>query len=105
MVKFHCFIKPCPLIKSFLLILKYQFIVSTLYLFCLLQLQGTLIAPQSTSWADDTLDTWIQFSGVDNLILDGDGKFDGQGSIWWQSCKKKTIFVSTGSYITICTIL
>ncbi|XWS13444.1 hypothetical protein CRYUN_Cryun36dG0037700 [Craigia yunnanensis] len=56
------------------------------------QLRGTLIAPQSTSWADDALDTWIQFSGVDNLILDGDGKFDGEGSIWWQSCKKKTIF-------------
>ncbi|XP_022722229.1 probable polygalacturonase At3g15720 [Durio zibethinus] len=56
------------------------------------QLQGTLIAPQSTSWAGDALDTWIQFSGIHNLIFDGDGKIDGQGSFWWQSCKKKTIF-------------
>ncbi|XVF29146.1 hypothetical protein REPUB_Repub15cG0094600 [Reevesia pubescens] len=56
------------------------------------QLRGTLIAPQSTSWADYALDTWIQFSGINNLVLDGDGKIDGQGSIWWQSCKKKTIF-------------
>ncbi|XVF38029.1 hypothetical protein REPUB_Repub20aG0062500 [Reevesia pubescens] len=42
---------------------------------------------QTTDWMHG-----IQFSGVDNLILDGDGKIDGQGSIWWQSCKEKTIF-------------
>ncbi|XVF65132.1 hypothetical protein PTKIN_Ptkin09bG0222200 [Pterospermum kingtungense] len=56
------------------------------------QLQGTLIAPRSTSWADSALDDWIRFSDVQNLIVDGGGKFDGQGSIWWQPCKKNTLF-------------
>ncbi|PPS10278.1 hypothetical protein GOBAR_AA10360 [Gossypium barbadense] len=34
----------------------------------------------------------IQFSNVDNLYLDGDGKIDGRGSIWWQSCMKKSVY-------------
>ncbi|KAG8499014.1 hypothetical protein CXB51_005430 [Gossypium anomalum] len=57
-----------------------------------IQLGGTLIAPLSTSWANEGVDTWIQFSNVDNLYLDGDGKIDGRGSIWWQSCMKKSVY-------------
>ncbi|KAA3484013.1 putative polygalacturonase [Gossypium australe] len=57
-----------------------------------IQLGGTLIAPLSTSWANGGVDAWIQFSNVDNLYLDGDGKIDGRGSIWWQSCMKKSVY-------------
>ncbi|KAK8474757.1 hypothetical protein V6N12_036923 [Hibiscus sabdariffa] len=56
------------------------------------QLGGTLIAPESTSWTDGQVAVWIQFSSVENLILDGGGTIDGQGSIWWQPCMKTSIF-------------
>ncbi|KAK6265993.1 hypothetical protein QUC31_016830 [Theobroma cacao] len=59
------------------------------------QLRGTLIAPLGTSWSGDTLNTWIQFAWIDNLILDGDGKIDGQGSDWWKSCMIKATFGSS----------
>ncbi|KAL4273739.1 hypothetical protein GQ457_13G016770 [Hibiscus cannabinus] len=56
------------------------------------QLGGTLIAPQSTSWGDEGVAVWIQFSSVENLILDGGGTIDGQGSIWWEPCMKTSSF-------------
>ncbi|KAK9033290.1 hypothetical protein V6N11_018323 [Hibiscus sabdariffa] len=56
------------------------------------QLGGTLIAPQSTSWGDGEVTVWIQFSSVENLILDGGGAIDGQGSIWWEPCMKTSSF-------------
>ncbi|KAK8681222.1 hypothetical protein V6N13_053629 [Hibiscus sabdariffa] len=56
------------------------------------QLGGTLVAPQSTSWGDEGVAVWIQFSSVENLILDGGGTIDGQGSIWWEPCMKTSSF-------------
>ncbi|GMI78703.1 hypothetical protein like AT3G15720 [Hibiscus trionum] len=58
------------------------------------QLGGTLTAPQSISWANGQVNVWLQFSSVENLILDGDGTIDGQGFHWWQPCIKTSIFGS-----------
>ncbi|GMI78705.1 hypothetical protein like AT3G15720 [Hibiscus trionum] len=56
------------------------------------QIGGTLIAPQSTSWGNEQVDYWIKFSGVENLILDGNGTIDGQGSDWWKPCMNPSFF-------------
>ncbi|KAK8485994.1 hypothetical protein V6N11_069281 [Hibiscus sabdariffa] len=56
------------------------------------QLEGTLIAPETTSWENGQTGAWINFKSVDNLILDGGGKIDGRGSNWWQPCKKTSTF-------------
>ncbi|CAN1166327.1 Probable polygalacturonase At3g15720 [Linum perenne] len=49
-----------------------------------IQLQGILVAPSSISaWGNADLDDWIEFSHVTNLIIDGGGKIDGRGQIWW----------------------
>ncbi|THU56189.1 hypothetical protein C4D60_Mb11t14640 [Musa balbisiana] len=57
----------------------------------LVQVEGTLVAPDSPStWNFTDASLWIQFKSVDGLRLtsSGFGRFDGRGSNWWrQSCK------------------
>ncbi|KAK8681221.1 hypothetical protein V6N13_053628 [Hibiscus sabdariffa] len=46
------------------------------------QIGGSVIAPQGTSWGNGQVDAWIHFSSIENLILDGGGTINGQGSSW-----------------------
>ncbi|KAK1304828.1 hypothetical protein QJS10_CPB11g02004 [Acorus calamus] len=51
-------------------------------------ISGTIIAPAEISIWGSERDHWIHFKGVQNLTLDGDGTFEGNGNIWWSnSCK------------------
>ncbi|XP_076890639.1 exopolygalacturonase-like [Bidens hawaiensis] len=50
---------------------------------------GTVTAIPKNS----NFDTWISFHNVENLHISGSGgKFDGQGSGWWNTCKKALAF-------------
>ncbi|GKV22256.1 hypothetical protein SLEP1_g32138 [Rubroshorea leprosula] len=54
------------------------------------RLSGSLIAPHGISWGgNDGLEAWIRFENIDNLIIDGEGKIDGQGQSWWTACAIK----------------
>ncbi|KAI3504135.1 hypothetical protein L1887_32680 [Cichorium endivia] len=49
---------------------------------------GTLKAPPKNNWINNT-DTWLNFQHINNLVITGPGRFDGQGqSGWWDSCKE-----------------
>ncbi|GLU19348.1 hypothetical protein SLE2022_356040 [Rubroshorea leprosula] len=51
--------------------------------------EGSLTAPLGTGWGGNGgLDKWIQFEYISNLIIEGGGKIDGQGSAWWTTCAK-----------------
>ncbi|KAJ8431819.1 hypothetical protein Cgig2_027564 [Carnegiea gigantea] len=48
------------------------------------QINGSLVAPNSLdAWGSACQSAWISFERVDNLVLYGQGKIDGRGSIWW----------------------
>lgn len=48
------------------------------------QLQGKIVAPTNpNAWQQCQLGGWLIFSEVRNLIMDGSGEIDGQGSSWW----------------------
>ncbi|KAJ6417881.1 hypothetical protein OIU84_001296 [Salix udensis] len=51
-------------------------------------MEGTIVAPDSfDSWdGDDDYENWIGFTAVFGLMVDGGGKFDGQGEAWWKAC-------------------
>ncbi|XP_021738193.1 probable polygalacturonase At3g15720 [Chenopodium quinoa] len=50
------------------------------------QIQGKLVAPENPdSWKNCTDNTWIRFSGIDNLTLDGSGEINGKGANWWHN--------------------
>ncbi|KAI4332012.1 hypothetical protein L6164_016955 [Bauhinia variegata] len=53
------------------------------------QLKGNIIAPNST-WEDGGEENWISFSDVEGLVIDGGGQINGQGSVWWNACDKKS---------------
>ncbi|KAM7490121.1 hypothetical protein LguiA_033042 [Lonicera macranthoides] len=49
------------------------------------QVLGNLVAPTSlAAWKGCVQNSWIVFSAVNGLIVDGPGKIDGQGSFWWR---------------------
>ncbi|XP_057454546.1 probable polygalacturonase At3g15720 [Lotus japonicus] len=51
-----------------------------------IELQGTLVAPKSVvawKWANNNKGAWIDFSGINGLVIRGGGTFDGQGATWW----------------------
>lgn len=52
-----------------------------------LQLKGTLMAPSKDAWPSDN-DKWIQFVDIDGLTINGGGKMNGQGSLWWKGCEE-----------------
>ncbi|CAL9016499.1 unnamed protein product [Prunus brigantina] len=49
------------------------------------QIMGKLVAPKMLDgWAECESDSdWLQFKDVGNLVVDGSGEIDGQGSSWW----------------------
>ncbi|GFZ08365.1 pectin lyase-like superfamily protein [Actinidia rufa] len=60
-----------------------------------IQISGTLVAPSKTNgWSNCQGNTWIYFSAVDGLSLQGNGEINGQGSRWW----KKDTYVDDDQY-------
>ncbi|XP_057467639.1 probable polygalacturonase At3g15720 [Actinidia eriantha] len=63
-----------------------------------IQISGTLVAPSKTNgWSNCQGNTWIYFSAVDGLSIQGNGEINGQGSRWWKkdtyekgSCNRPT---------------
>ncbi|KAI5332555.1 hypothetical protein L3X38_022684 [Prunus dulcis] len=49
------------------------------------QIMGKLVAPKMLDgWTECESDLdWLQFKDVSNLVVDGSGEIDGQGSSWW----------------------
>ncbi|XP_051147630.1 probable polygalacturonase At3g15720 [Andrographis paniculata] len=45
-------------------------------------MSGKLIAPVKREWKGSP-DAWIQFFGINGLVMKGKGVIDGQGSTWW----------------------
>ncbi|KAM2309196.1 hypothetical protein COP1_031210 [Malus domestica] len=45
-----------------------------------LQVLGNLLAPARGAWKECDSEDWLSFSNVENLMLDGSGKIDGQGA-------------------------
>ncbi|CAN1150948.1 Probable polygalacturonase At3g15720 [Linum perenne] len=52
----------------------------------LVKLQGTLVAPGNVNAWGTNEGSWIQFAYVGGLTVNGGGKLDGQGQIWWDHC-------------------
>ncbi|CAN6561272.1 unnamed protein product [Malus baccata var. baccata] len=50
-----------------------------------LQVLGNLLAPARGAWKECDSEDWLSFSNVENLMLDGSGKIDGQGTAWWST--------------------
>ncbi|KAK3016692.1 hypothetical protein RJ639_007097 [Escallonia herrerae] len=49
------------------------------------RVSGNIIAPNKKSeWDGSHINSWLSFSDINNLIINGRGQIDGQGSIWWQ---------------------
>ncbi|THG07971.1 hypothetical protein TEA_006731 [Camellia sinensis var. sinensis] len=42
------------------------------------------------NFGDINSHTWLVFSNVDGLIVNGTGQIDGIGKSWWDSCPKGT---------------
>jgi galacturan 1,4-alpha-galacturonidase len=52
------------------------------------KLDGTLVAPDRSTWPKENIRKWIVFSNVDKLTVTGDGTMDGKGELWWKnSCR------------------
>lgn len=56
---------------------------------------GTVTAPQSPkNWKwinDDDDESWVKFSGINGLVINGGGKIDGQGAPWWAQGNRPTV--------------
>ncbi|XP_061357372.1 probable polygalacturonase At3g15720 [Gastrolobium bilobum] len=51
-----------------------------------IKLEGAIIAPkrvEAWKWPKNDRDTWIQFSAISGLVINGGGQIDGQGAAWW----------------------
>ncbi|KAI4317373.1 hypothetical protein L6164_025246 [Bauhinia variegata] len=55
------------------------------------QVEGKLVAPESVAWKwpDNNKDTWIKFSDINGLVINGGGTIDGQGAAWWKCCSNR----------------
>ncbi|XP_048427645.1 probable polygalacturonase At3g15720 [Pyrus x bretschneideri] len=53
---------------------------------------GNVVAPKTLdAWKKCPSHGWLEFVGVTNLIINGSGTIDGQGSAWWRNennCKR-----------------
>ncbi|KAF7837038.1 putative polygalacturonase [Senna tora] len=53
-----------------------------------IQVQGTIIAPGSVDawkWQSNSYkETWLKFSNINGLVINGGGLIDGQGGPWWE---------------------
>ncbi|XP_047326375.1 polygalacturonase At1g48100-like [Impatiens glandulifera] len=53
------------------------------------QLDGTIIAPTSSSaWGSGFLQ-WIEFKNLKGITIRGKGTIDGQGSVWWTNSRNE----------------
>jgi len=53
-----------------------------------LQFEGKIVAPSMNEWVGDSF-SWIQIFNVNGLTIDADGgSIDGNGSTWWEKCRK-----------------
>ncbi|ERN07445.1 hypothetical protein AMTR_s00019p00250890 [Amborella trichopoda] len=51
--------------------------------------EGDIVGPPPSSWKGASKETWLVFSHVNGLIVDGSGKIDGHGPAWWaQACRQ-----------------
>ncbi|KAK7404230.1 hypothetical protein VNO78_04938 [Psophocarpus tetragonolobus] len=69
------------------------------------QLEGKIVAPNNKeAWKgkDEDFQTWIQFSNVNGLIINGGGQIDGGGYVWWNSCKGESCGRPTALHIHKC---
>jgi len=64
------------------------------------QIKGSITAPKDLNFwkfSSDEKKVWIQFSGINDLIVNGKGDINGQGSSWWlrypkgQESKRPTV--------------
>ncbi|KAL6272648.1 hypothetical protein ACE6H2_023340 [Prunus campanulata] len=52
------------------------------------QIQGSIVAPNNIgAWTNKEM--WIQFSNVQGLSVNGGGRIDGNGAVWWKACGSK----------------
>ncbi|KAH7546788.1 hypothetical protein FEM48_Zijuj01G0238400 [Ziziphus jujuba var. spinosa] len=49
------------------------------------QVMGKMVAPEDPNAWQKCGGCWLSFLRVQNLILDGSGQIDGQGSSWWKA--------------------
>lgn len=70
------------------------------------QLDGTIVAPTSSSHWGSGLLQWLEFTKLVGLTIRGGGTIDGNGAVWWQNSpydddplddQSKLIFPSNGS--------
>uniref|UniRef100_A0A6I9QKS2 Exopolygalacturonase-like n=1 Tax=Elaeis guineensis var. tenera TaxID=51953 RepID=A0A6I9QKS2_ELAGV len=52
-----------------------------------LQVEGNIVAPDKL-WTSQISTSWISFTNITALVVDGNGQIDGRGPVWWD-CKKK----------------
>ncbi|XP_057969361.1 probable polygalacturonase At3g15720 [Malania oleifera] len=57
------------------------------------RVEGNIVAPnQKAAWKGFHVNTWLVFSSVNGLTVNGGGQFDGQGSAWWsQLCSNNAL--------------
>ncbi|CAL2265771.1 unnamed protein product [Prunus armeniaca] len=49
------------------------------------QIQGSIVAPNNIgAWTNKEM--WIHFSDVQGLSVNGGGRIDGNGAVWWKAC-------------------
>ncbi|KAL6272953.1 hypothetical protein ACE6H2_023645 [Prunus campanulata] len=49
------------------------------------QIQGSIVAPNNIgAWTNKEM--WIHFSNVQGLSVNGGGRIDGNGAVWWKAC-------------------
>ncbi|XP_027081032.2 probable polygalacturonase At3g15720 [Coffea arabica] len=50
------------------------------------QVLGKIVAPNETdAWKGCVSDSWLHFSDIPGLVLEGSGVIDGRGSPWWKN--------------------
>ncbi|KAL9303489.1 hypothetical protein ACSQ67_020752 [Phaseolus vulgaris] len=53
-----------------------------------IKFEGKIVAPSMNEWVGDSF-SWIQIFNVNGLTIDADGgSIDGNGSTWWEKCRK-----------------
>ena len=57
-----------------------------------MQIDGTILAPNKI-WTLKK-DSWIDFTYINGLTIDGLGKIKGQGNIWWDCRAQKVVIFS-----------
>lgn len=62
--------------------------------FCLLQLDGTIVAPTNSKIWSSGLLWWIEFTKLKGITIQGSGTIEGRGSVWWSQTEPDDEHVS-----------